>query len=264
MVTINRTIQNERERDMAAKLVASRSMPFTITITDGVNRSNAQNRTIHGWYGEIAQQLGDMSADEVRAYCKLTIGVPIMRRDNEAYRILYDEALKPLSYQQKMSLMKEPVDMAVTSLMKTKQLSEYMERMIMHFGEQGVALTMPDDLKFQDLVKDRGKADDPTPASPKRDLQADVDREMMIECCRKLMSIPALEGLDAPAKRRALVVAKDEWKDTLRPELHDQLKAIFLSVDAQIKADAEVFHQLRESALAHFAEMLGCEVGEIS
>lgn len=95
------------------------------------------------------------------------------------------------------------------------------------------------------------------------DLQANVDREMMIECCRKLMYLPAADSLDAPAKRRALIAAKDDWKDTLRPELHDQLKAIFLSVDAQIKADPTVFPRLRESALAHFAEMLGCEVGDI-
>lgn len=130
---------------------------------------------------------------------------------------------------------------------------------------EAAAEDVEDDTPAREAVTE---ADGGTPATDtketgSRDLQADVDREMMVECCRKLMAIPVYENLDAHAKRRALVAAKDGWKDTLQPELHDQLKAIFLSVDAQIKADPAVFPRLRESALAHFAEMLGCEVGDI-
>ncbi len=149
MGTVNRLIRNEDERTMAARFVEGRSYPFTLTITDGKPRSTAQNRLLHKWMGEIAEQKGDVTADEARAYCKLTIGVPILRQQNAAFKERYDEILKPLSYEQKLAIMSEPLNLPVTSLMSTKQLTEYLEGIIRHFGEQGIVLTMPDDLKDQ-------------------------------------------------------------------------------------------------------------------
>lgn len=147
MSTVNRTINTEHERDMAARLVENRPVPFTLTVTDGKHRTTAQNRLINKWYGEVSEQKGDMSAKEVRAYCKLTIGVPILRAQNEAFRIRYDEVLKPLSYEQKIAIMSEPLNLPVTSLMNTKQLTEYLDGIARHFGEQGIILTMPEDMR---------------------------------------------------------------------------------------------------------------------
>lgn len=147
MGTVNRSIQSDYDRDMAAKLVANRPYPFTLTITDGKHRSTAQNRLQHMWMKEISEQKGDITAAEARAYCKLTIGVPILREQNEAFRLRYDEILKPLSYEQKLAIMSEPLNLPVTSLMSTKQLTEYLEGIIRHFGQQGIVLTMPDDMR---------------------------------------------------------------------------------------------------------------------
>lgn len=149
MATVNRLIQSDYDRTMAAKLVEARQYPFTLTVTDGKPRSNAQNRLLHKWMQEIAEQKGDITAEEARAYCKLTIGIPILRTQNAAFKERYDEILKPLGYEQKLSLMSEPLNLPVTSLMSTKQLTEYLEGIIRHFGEQGIILTMPDDLRDQ-------------------------------------------------------------------------------------------------------------------
>ena len=146
MGTVNRSIQNDYDRDMAAKLVANRPYPFTLSITDGKHRSTAQNRLQHMWMKEISEQKGDITPEEARAYCKLTIGIPILRQ-NEAFRLRYDEILKPLSYEHKMAIMSEPINLPVTSLMSTKQLTEYLEGIIRHFGQQGIVLTMPDDMR---------------------------------------------------------------------------------------------------------------------
>lgn len=162
MKTLNRRVESETDRDMAARLVENRPIPFTLSITSGKQRSVAQNRLLHMWMSEIAEQRGDITAEEARAYCKLTIGVPILRNQNEAFRLRYDEALKPLSYPQKLAIMSEPLNLPVTSLMTTKQLTEYLEGIIQHFGEQGVVLSMPDDLRTQIYSN---PADDAAPSS---------------------------------------------------------------------------------------------------
>lgn len=165
MGTVNRTIQTEHDRTMAARLVENRPVPFTLSLTDGKHRSTAQNRLQHMWMKEIAEQRGDITPEEARAYCKLTIGIPILRAQNEAFRLRYDEILKPLSYEQKLAIMSEPLNLPVTSLMSTKQLTEYLDAIIRHFGEQGIILTMPDDLRDQLQHQSASDAAPPPPAA---------------------------------------------------------------------------------------------------
>lgn len=149
MSTVNRTIENDTQKTMAVRLIEGRTLPFTLTLTDGKHRTTAQNKLQHMWMKEIAEQRGDMTASEARAYCKLTIGIPLLREENEAFKIRYDEILKPLSYEQKMAVMMEPFDLAVTRLMTTKQKTEYLDRIVRHFSEQGIILTMPEDHKYE-------------------------------------------------------------------------------------------------------------------
>ncbi len=120
------------------------------------DRSAAQNRLSFRWYKEIAQQLPDDTAEGWRAYCKLTIGVPILRAGNPAFSADYDATLKPLTYGQKIRLMQAPIDVAVTSLMKVDQFRDYLDRVQRHFAEQGVQLTSGDD-EYQ-LAMGRKKA----------------------------------------------------------------------------------------------------------
>lgn len=145
MTTINRVIRNELDRKMLMRLVEARATPFTITLTDGASRTTDQNKLQRKWITEIAEQLGDQTPEEIRAYCKLTIGVPILRAQNDAFREQYDRIVRPLSYAQKLSIMSEPLDMPITRIMTTKQKTEYLDAIFRHFSEQGVVLTIPPD-----------------------------------------------------------------------------------------------------------------------
>jgi len=122
--------------------LAQSPQPFTVSVVAGEKRTNPQNKTIHGWYGEIARHLGDTPAEKVRAECKLQFGVPILRRDDAEFRDWYDSAIRWMEYEQKREMFLH-LDPQVTSKMTVKQLSEYMETMMRHFSEAGVILTDP-------------------------------------------------------------------------------------------------------------------------
>ncbi len=138
-----RVVRNESERDALILLVKARKMPFTMSIRSGAHRSEQQNRTQRMWLNEAAEQLGDQTAEELRGYCKLTIGVPIMREASEEFREKYDRLIKPHTYEDKLQMMMEPLDFPVTRIMRTSEKTRYLDLMYQHFSEQGVVLTEP-------------------------------------------------------------------------------------------------------------------------
>lgn len=124
-----------------------------ITIKEAENtRSVAQNRLSFMWYKELADQ-GDMTAEEYRSLCKLEIGVPILRMEDEEFRAQYDSVIRPLEYEQKLTVMKPPIDLPVTSRMKVKAFTQYLEQVEKRFVEQGFVLTRPIDIYEQALGK---------------------------------------------------------------------------------------------------------------
>jgi hypothetical protein len=106
-------------------------------------RTDLQNRLSHAWYSEIAKALDSDDATGWKCYCKLHHGVPIMRRDDAEFKQVYDEAIKGLSYEKKLQIMKI---LPVTSIMNTKQLTEYLEDVQMDFTFKGVKLEFPDEI----------------------------------------------------------------------------------------------------------------------
>lgn len=146
MSTNNRIVETEQARDMLMKFIAGKKLPFTASITDGKHRTTKQNKMQRLWMLEIAAQLGDRTPEEVRGECKLTLGVPILREENDVFRMRYDEVVRPLSYEQKLHIMMEPLDMPVTRLMTACQHSRYLESIIRHYTAQGIVLTIPADL----------------------------------------------------------------------------------------------------------------------
>lgn len=128
--------------------LSGQEYPATVSFTAGEKRTTPQNRTIHLWYGEAATLLGDTTEEDVRAECKLQFGVPILRRDDAAFRLEYDTTFKPLPYELKRKLFKV-LDPAITSRMTVKQLKEYMDGMRQHFDEAGIRLTDPDARKYE-------------------------------------------------------------------------------------------------------------------
>lgn len=137
------TVKSEESRQMLLNAVKARKLPFTADIIKGRKRTQEQNRLAFKWYGEIAEQLEDRTRDEVRAECKLEIGVPIMR-EREEFREKYDSIVRPLPYEQKIALMVEPFDFPITRLMTTEQLTRYLDEMMRRWSGRGVVLTMPE------------------------------------------------------------------------------------------------------------------------
>ena len=142
----SRVVKTEFGRKMLHRMIDEQALPFTITIAQGKQRSVEQNRLQRLWMNEISEQLGDQTPEEVRGYCKLTIGVPILRSENEAFRQQYDAIVKPMPYEQKLAVMMEPLDMPVTRIMTMRQKTKYLEGVTRHFAEKGVVLTCPEDM----------------------------------------------------------------------------------------------------------------------
>jgi hypothetical protein len=155
---VERIVKDEYDRDLLVKLIREQKLPFSITITRGRKRTIEQNRLQRLWCNEIAEQLGDQAPEEVRGYCKLHFGVPILRADNEAFCAQYDRIIKPLPYEQKLEIMQEPIDFPVTRLMKTFQKTDYLDHIHRHFAGKGLVLTLPPDKSLIGRLKETEKA----------------------------------------------------------------------------------------------------------
>lgn len=144
-----RIIETEHDRKMLIRFLEGQKLPMTVNISAGGLRTAKQNRLQRLWMQEIAEQKGDVTPEEVRGYCKLTMGVPILRNENEEFREKYDRVVKPLPYEVKLALMQEPLDFPVTRLMSVKQQTAYLDAVHRQFSEQGVILTDPGDLLYE-------------------------------------------------------------------------------------------------------------------
>ena len=139
----------EGDADKLAKLLAGRKYPMTVTWTQGALRTTQQNRLAQRWFTDVANQLGDQTHDDVRAYCKLHFGVPILRAENEAFRQSYDLIMRPLPYAAKLAAVKD-MDLPVTRLMTTKQQTQFMDDVQRHWSGMGIRLTDPEALKYEE------------------------------------------------------------------------------------------------------------------
>lgn len=135
-------IRTEHDRQQALKNAGTRDLPFTLSINKGAPRSIEQNRLQRLWMLEAEEQ-GDMTAEDYRGFCKLHFGVPILRAENEEFKKIYDEVIRPLDYEKKLAVMRVPIDLPVTSQMTTKQKTKYLDIVYNHFLELGFLLTEP-------------------------------------------------------------------------------------------------------------------------
>lgn len=142
----SRTLRTERDVESFCDLLRNRKRPLTVTVVSGRKRSTPQNSTAHMWFKEIADQLGDRTEEDVRAECKLTLGVPILRGDSDDFRAKYDAVVRPLDYERKLALMVEPFDFPVTRLMNVTQMVRFLDAIQRQFIPMGVRLTDPDPL----------------------------------------------------------------------------------------------------------------------
>lgn len=137
----HRIINSREDLDHLVKLFDGLALPFTAEWQQGRDRSLEQNRLQFLWAREAAEQRGDMTADEVRREWKLVHGVPILREESAEFREIYDAAIKPLSYERKLIMMRF---IPVTSEMKVPQMVRYLDTIQRECAEQGIRLTEPD------------------------------------------------------------------------------------------------------------------------
>lgn len=138
-------IRTEPQRLMAIRRIESRKLPFTVEIKKGEHRSLDANRLQFMWFRESEEQ-GDMSAEDYRAEAKLRHAIPILRAENEEFRQVYDRLIKPLSYEDKISLMRSPVDFPATRLFDVSQMSRYLNEVHKDLSSRGIILTEPNPL----------------------------------------------------------------------------------------------------------------------
>lgn len=141
-------IREEQHIEALANILRGRKLPITVHWTQGAPRSDAQNRLAQRWFADISRQLGDQTHEEVRAMCKLHFGVPILREENEAFRLSYDRTIRPLPYEHKLAAIQD-FDLPVTRLMTVKQMTSFMDAMQRHWIAEGVRLTDPEALKYE-------------------------------------------------------------------------------------------------------------------
>lgn len=143
-----RSIESDEDRALLVRLINYRSIPFTVHITAGKTspRTLEQNRLQHLWNTEISEQMGDESPEYYRGYNKLHFGVPI-RCEDEEYRLMFENSVGLLRYEQQIRAMMKPFDLPVTRDMTKKQLSQYLDEVFRRWSEQGVVLTIPREIE---------------------------------------------------------------------------------------------------------------------
>jgi hypothetical protein len=141
----SRVIDTDGELESLIAFVRNHKRPFTVNITAGRKRSDEQNRLQFLWFREVAEQKGDETPTDVRAYCKLHFGVPMLRAENDDFREKYDAIIKPHSYEDKLAMMVEPLDFPISRLMTVEQHARYLDAVLMHWLGQGYKLTLPEE-----------------------------------------------------------------------------------------------------------------------
>lgn len=123
-----------------------------VTATTNKDRSLDQNALWAAFYQRISDTHGDGSAEDiaqVKSYCKLMIGVPILRRDDEQFEKGWRRYFANRSFEEQLYLMGSNalfgVDgFPVTRLFDTKQGAEYTDAIPRHYQLNGAYVYFED------------------------------------------------------------------------------------------------------------------------
>ena len=108
-------------------------------------RSISANNQQHLWYGEIAKAKGDVTALDIKNWCKSSLGLPILlnsAKHGDKMEFLLDKLdYYKHGYESQMKLIQ---CLEVTSLFNTPEAKEYMEQMIFYWNDSGVSIKFKD------------------------------------------------------------------------------------------------------------------------
>lgn len=125
-----------------------------VSLRPGKDRTLDQNAMFFALYQRIAQmtQMGDV--EDVRKWCKLHIGVPIMRKACEDFRHGWNVSFLYLTYEAKLEMMGSCAlfggdGFPVTRLFDRAQGAVYIEQIVAEFEPKGVV--------FDDILSEGAK-----------------------------------------------------------------------------------------------------------
>jgi len=116
---------------------------LVISIRPGKDRTLDQNGLWFAMYKRIAEMTEIGDEEDARKYCKLHMGVPVMRRACDDFRRAYDASFLMLPYETKLDLMGScalfgPDGFPVTRLFDRAQGIAYTDKIAQEFGAKGV------------------------------------------------------------------------------------------------------------------------------
>ena len=141
-------IREPEHIDALSRLLAGRKLPITVSWAQGAPLSDAQRRLSFRWYQDAARQLGDQTPAETRAECKVVFGAPILCRDNDRFRASWESLRQRFAHEEILRFV-EQTELPMTSIMTVKQMTEYLDGVQRHYSAQGVRLTDPEALKYE-------------------------------------------------------------------------------------------------------------------
>lgn len=122
---------------LTSELDAGRTRTLQLMEAD---RTTAQNAMFYALYRDIAAAMQDKSLVEVKRECKLRYGVAIRKGGDPEWAAFYNEAIKPMTYEQKLMLMD---DYPITSKFTKDQASEYIDTILSEYAKIGVPIPDP-------------------------------------------------------------------------------------------------------------------------
>ncbi|MDH2013464.1 hypothetical protein N5J66_05705 [Pseudomonas juntendi] len=117
-----------------------------VSMRPGKDRTLDQNALWFAMYDRIAKSTEMGGIEDVRRYCKLHFGVPIMRASCDEFRTGWAESFIHLPYEVKLRLMGPcamfgPDGFPVTRLFDRTQGCQYTDRIVNEFAPQGVVFS---------------------------------------------------------------------------------------------------------------------------
>ena len=142
----SRTIRDADEWINFTAFMGDMPFPYCVVVVKGNDRTAAQNRLIHKWFGEVSAHRGDTTMHEVKAEKNLAYGKAILMRDDPAWASAFGYVFDNLSHAAKLKAIRV-FDLPFTRRMKVKQLTEYMDQFQRDAISEGVVLTDPEGIK---------------------------------------------------------------------------------------------------------------------
>ena len=113
---------------------------YQVTIHAGKARSLNQNAIGHAWYLQVSREEAEYTPGDVKCLCKYAYALPILRGDDAEYNAACEKVIDVLLYEDRIKAMEY---WPATSLMNTKQKTEYLEAVQRHYAAR-VNLEFPE------------------------------------------------------------------------------------------------------------------------